>query len=781
MRLKDRLRPRRRRVEEAVAPLGPVADPEADAGPAARPCAAGAPQQGEAASPDGPCRFVQDSPVREAQGRDTGITSAAQVAGRGQAQEEILRHTPQLRALQQVGLDLTSELDLESLLRSIVSRAVDLLEATEGGLYLYRPDEDVLEWALEFGPILVPEGTRLRRGEGLSGKVWETGAPMIVEDYQVWEGRAAISEDVLHRAVVAAPVCWQDSFLGVLDVSADVPRTFSQADAELLSLFANQAAIAIENARLFKAEREQRELAQALEEAAAAVSSTLHLDQVLDRILEQVSRVVVGDAFNIMLVEEGACHKVRQRGRREVEEDGFSASPLLIADYPSLDTMIRTGAPVVVTDTATDPAWVPHEGQEWLRSYMGVPIEVRGVTVGFLNVEGTRPGQFGAADAQRLQAFAPHAATAIENAQLYRELLNHVEQLEQRVRDRTEQLQLQYARLEAILHSVSDGIVVVDADGEILQTNPIAEGWLKDSLSVEDTARLRQEVRALAARAEERPETVVELAGLDLALEAAPITGSGAGETASVVAVHDVSHLKALERMRSRFITSVSHELRTPITTIKLYALLMQRQPEKWQEYLKVLAREADHQSQLVEDILEISRMDAGRLEMSPRSSSLNELTEMVFISHQASVQEHRLTLEYAPALPEPVVLIDPERIVQVLNNLLMNAVQYTPDGGKITISTGKAEKEGRTWGTVTVQDTGFGIPPEELSHVFSRFFRGDQPRAMQMPGTGLGLSIVREIVEMHGGQVTVESQVGEGSTFTVWLPLVDASEAARD
>jgi len=118
------------------------------------------------------------------------------------------------------------------------------------------------------------------------------------------------------------------------------------------------------------------------------------------------------------------------------------------------------------------------------------------------------------------------------------------------------------------------------------------------------------------------------------------------------------------------------------------------------------------------------------------------------------------------------VALVDPEQTMQVLNNLVMNAIQYTPEGGRIVVSTGKQEANGRVWSTVTVADTGIGILEEELPRIFDRFFRGEEPRLMQVPGTGRGLAIVKDIVELHEGRVTVESQVGEGTTFTVWLPL---------
>jgi GAF domain-containing protein len=336
-------------------------------------------------------------------------------------EEEIRQRTAQLEALRQVSLGLTAQLELDTLLRSIVARAVALLGGTSGGLYLYRAEQDMLEWTATIGPHLAPTGAVLRRGEGLSGKVWESGEMIIVDDYQHWEGRTAIYEVYPFKAVVGVPVHWGEEFLGVLNVLALPPRTFSPADAELLSLFATQAAIAIENARLFEREREQRELAEALEEAAAAVSSTLDLDQVLDRILEQVERVVAGDAFSVILIEDDGARLARWRG---YELPGEETQPLRfeipIAQYPNLMKMARTGKSVVVLDTSVDSEWVPAaRDQGWRRSYVGAPIQVGGVTVGFLNVSGTRTGQFGPEDARRLEAFAVHSATAIENARLF--------------------------------------------------------------------------------------------------------------------------------------------------------------------------------------------------------------------------------------------------------------------------------------------------------------------------------------------------------------------------
>jgi PAS domain S-box-containing protein len=610
-------------------------------------------------------------------------------------------------------------------------------------------------------------------GKGLIGWTAQTGQPLLINDVsQDPRYIVGFPERVPTRAELCVPLKLGERVIGVLDVQEIQPNAFDEMDLTAMETLADQIAVAIENSRLFKAEREQRQLTEALKEAASAVSSTLDPDQVLERILEQVEQVVAGDHFNIMLIENDQARVVRQRGYESLsikDQDTDFSRP--ITRYPSLVQMAQTREPIVVPDTATDPDWVYEEDQEWLRSYVATPIQTGDAIVGFLNVNGTRREQFDVNDARRLQAFAAHVATAIENARLHEKLREHAEQLEERVEERTAQLQAQYARLEAILRSTTDGIIVTDAKGEILQTNPVAQTWLTRTLSPEDAILLQKTVQDLARRAEAQPEIVLELTGLDLELKAAHIAEPGIA-AAAVVAIHDVSHLKALNRMKSRFVSNVSHELRTPITVIKLYAHLMQKQPKRWKEYLDTLAQEADHQAQLIEDILQISRIDAGRLEMKPRLTSLNELTEIAITNHHGLVQERGLTLQHHPAKMTLMVLVDSQRMAQVLSHLVENAIHYTPEGGQVVVSTGKEKTEGRAWATATVMDTGMGISKEELPHIFVRFFRGEGPKQMQISGTGLGLAIAKDIVELHGGRVTVESQIGKGSTFTVWLPL---------
>lgn len=204
--------------------------------------------------------LVTATPRFDSQGQFAGTFAIFRdMTDQMQVQKALWRRTAQLEALREVGLKITAKLELEALLRSIVSRALELLGGTSAGLYLYQAERDVLELDVYVSPGIAPIGDVIHRGEGLTGRVWESGQSLIVDDYPNWEGRLSLPEDYPFTAVVGVPVCWGKSFLGVLDVMAEPPRTFSTPDAELMSLFATQAAIAIQNARLYEQARRDAE------------------------------------------------------------------------------------------------------------------------------------------------------------------------------------------------------------------------------------------------------------------------------------------------------------------------------------------------------------------------------------------------------------------------------------------------------------------------------------------------------------------------------------------
>jgi signal transduction histidine kinase len=564
----------------------------------------------------------------------------------------------------------------------------------------------------------------------------------------------------------------------------DERKTKKQLIGELEEVRRRAAELAASEAACKRAEgtlKRRLEQLTAIGQVSQAVTASLEPDQVLAEILSLACEAAGADYAGVVLVDDAG-----NIGQSAQNLPGVPAREYRVRDRGFTSWVIRSRQAVVIDEIGEDGSIDPCPGegaprtanpfvvQAGVKSAAGLPLMVKDRVLGVLYLHSLRTGAF-RDQLPVLTALADQVATAIENARLHRELQAYAHRLEQRVQERTAQLQGQYARLGAILSSASDGIIVADARGEIIQANPIANTWLTQTLSPEDAARLREVVRNLAMQPEKRPEAVLALTGLDLELRAAPIKEPGGEGAAVVIAVHDVSHLRALDRMRSQFVSNVSRELRTPVTIVKLYAMLMrQAPPERLNDYLEVLMQEADRQARLVNDILQISRIDAGRVELELQSTPLSGLVNAIVISHQALAQERGLTLEYRPAEPEPLALVDPDRVMQVVVNLLMNAIQFTPKGGKVVVSTGREKAEGRVWATVAVADTGIGIPEQELPHIFERFFRGEQPQRMQLSATGLGLAIAKEIVELHGGQVTVESQVDVGSTFTVWLPLAD-------
>lgn len=568
--------------------------------------------------------------------------------------------------------------------------------------------------------------------------------------------------------------------LGMIALDKHEPGFYTEEHARLAEAFAAQAAIAVANSQLFEAERAQRELAEALAQAAAAVTATLDLSEVLDRILEQVERIVPGDACNIMLIEGNFAYPVRSRGYQQLSASRPPQQvPLSIFDTATLRRMMRTGEPLVIADTSANPLWnpTPQNKPSWVRSYVGAPVLMGSKVLGFLNVNAQNPGRFSAADARRLALFAPYAATALENARLYHQLQDYASELERRVQERTAQIQGQLARLDAILNSTSDGIIVADMQGQILQANPVAQDWLTRTLAPEDGASLRAAIQELAGHSAEHPSVMLTLAGLDLQLNAAAIFDPQPQQPAVVVTLHDITQLKALERMKSGFVANVSHELRTPVTTIKLYTELLARQPQKAPLYVEMLAQSVEHLAHLVEKILQLAHIDAGRVELHFEPARLNDLVELVISNHQAMAREAGVQLRQVQTAHNVHVLGDSKRLVEVLNHLVENAIQYTPGEGQVTAIIGTAEIEQRVWATVTLQDTGIGIPEEEIPYVFDRFFRGKIPQLLQKSGTGLGLAIVKEIVELHGGWTTLESEVNVGTTVTLYLPLLGNRE----
>ncbi len=420
------------------------------------------------------------------------------------------------------------------------------------------------------------------------------------------------------------------------------------------------------------------------------------------------------------------------------------------------------------------------------RQAIAAPLVVRDRVIGFLEVSGSTLHE---RDLAAITLFADQVAAALENAQLYEEIRRHNRQLEELIAQRTAQLRQEKERLEAILAHAADGILLTDAEGTILYVN---RAWERmTGYSAEEvlgrTPRIQQSGETPLVLYHQMWTTISQgqvwqgelrnrrkdgsLYYVDLTI--APVTDAMGKVTGFVGVQRDITHLKEVEELKQRFIARVSHELRSPLTNLKLYQTLLQREAtENQRRYLEVLERETRRLEYLIEDLLTVAQLERGadRLRMEPLD--LNEVVMQMADQHRYTAEKEGITLEEVLSTSLPPVEADRDQIEQALHRLLTNALQYTPQGGRITLRTATVERGGKTWVTVAVEDTGHGIPSHELPYIFERFYRGGVARASQVPGAGLGLTVVREILHQHSGDITVESEVGKGSTFTLWLPV---------
>ncbi|HXF61472.1 MAG TPA: PAS domain S-box protein, partial [Caldilineaceae bacterium] len=274
--------------------------------------------------------------------------------------------------------------------------------------------------------------------------------------------------------------------------------------------------------------------------------------------------------------------------------------------------------------------------------------------------------------------------------------------------------------------------------------------------------RLLRAIGDMAANALQRADLYEQVVQ-----HAAHLEEQVAARTRELAAANE--RLLELDRLKSKFVSNVTHELRTPVTNLSLYLNLLGRRPEKQEQYMRVLHEQAERLRTLVNDVLELSRLDQQRETLHLAPVDLNELVQSVAAAHEARAEMQNLALVFEPAPDLPLIHGDRDKLIQVMTNLVANALNYT-QAGRVVIRT--CWDPDRRAVLAEVQDTGCGIHAEDLPHLFDRFYRGKRDQLPPVPGTGLGLSIVKELVELHGGTITVASEVGAGSTFTVYLPI---------
>ena len=352
--------------------------------------------------------------------------------------------------------------------------------------------------------------------------------------------------------------------------------------------------------------------------------------------------------------------------------------------------------------------------------------------------------------------------------------------MSQVLRDTLSEVENERNKLSTLFLHMTDGVVAFSPAGLVIHSNPAASQMLSRSM---DPTTSFQDLFAEAAAFDQiltlkRPqylETQKTVGERELELFMAPYSADQAPGGVMVV-IHDVTEQRRSEQARREFVANVSHELRTPLTNIKSYAETViaagdELPPELHNNFMGVIVSEADRMTRIVQDLLTLSKIDYGKMEMNVSRFSFSKAVRSVYEAVALNAESHGHTLTFSCEENMPDVDGDRERIEQVIMNIVSNAIKYTPDGGKIAIT---AATSGRNV-FVRISDNGIGIPEKDLPRLFERFYRVDKARSRESGGTGLGLSIAKEILNQHKGDIRIESVYGEGTDVTITLP------AARD
>jgi signal transduction histidine kinase/CheY-like chemotaxis protein len=419
------------------------------------------------------------------------------------------------------------------------------------------------------------------------------------------------------------------------------------------------------------------------------------------------------------------------------------------------------------------------------------PITANSEFYGLLALGSQKAKHFTTDDVTCVKAIVTQVADVTENTEIYRLINRQAQELGTMLRQQQEEA----SKIQAILESIADGVLVNNPQGQIILANPAAGRILdkpRDSLMTTDLRHLIEAFdepgRATALTTIEqtlahtdnpsqtRPSSMMlEIGNRVISAHMSPVVAPRNRFLGMVTIFRDVTKEVEVDQAKSEFVSTVSHELRTPMTAIKGYTDLLHGGAvgslnDNQKHFLGIIKNNTERLTALINDLLDISRIETGRVRFEPVPVKLGEVVADVVEAMAARAQERDLTLTYEVDAGLPEVLGDRNRLYQVLTNLIGNAINYTLDGSVTVevINVGKAVQ-------VNVRDSGIGIRPEDVGRIFDRFFRADDPVVQEARGTGLGLSIVKMFVEMHGGRVWVDTEVGRGSVFTFILPVPGA------
>ncbi len=588
---------------------------------------------------------------------------------------------------------------------------------------------------------------------------------------------------------IGAVLMVKDQLIGILSLGSKQPGKYNAETAATAAAFANQAAVAIANARLHDQVVQQADELAILHQVAIATASIFDADELLHRTARMMTIRLYPHVFGFIMRDEHTGTLWPHASFHGIPQT-YLNQPLPPESLIGL--VAQTKEPRIVADITKEPLYgvgIPVVG---MLSAIMVPITLKDTVMGVINVESPHLNAFSEKDLNFLMTLAGKVAAIIERTKLYQSLVAQKELLASQVAQRTAELQIERDRTMAILESAGEGVVLTNTHADILYVNRAMEdmsGYKRQEMVGKNfrflsTHRIVQAVfdglwtshDSLERWSGELSNQRKDGSTYNVRLMVTPIQDTAGTTTGYVIMQSDISQVKEVERLKAEFIANVTHDLRTPLTNIKTYVSLLQRgKPENHPRYFSVLHQEADRLNLLIQDLLDISRLDA---EFTPDPAASTDLTAVLADLEgyfSGSLQERDIRL--VVTLPEariPAIHMGKAHLRKALENLLDNAIKYSPRGGIVRVVVHVPAPPRKDFIEVEISDEGPGVTDAELPRLFERFFRGEAARRGNVPGTGLGLSVARKIVERYGGLVDVTHRKGEGLYFFLWLPLLE-------
>jgi PAS domain S-box-containing protein len=630
-----------------------------------------------------------------------------------------------------------------------------------------------------------PPNLRIKPGQGLSERPLLDGrlhyTPQVTRDTRYLPTRNTGSE-------VDVPLKVGGDLVGVLVVESDRVDAFGPDDFEILTASANQAAIAIGRARLLAAERQQANEQQALIDTIADLSAQLELSTLLQAVLDRAVALLKVSHGELAIYEPDAEELVVVASQNVGKKD--TTGTRMAVGEGAMGHVARTLEPLIIPSYREWQGRSPQYANVEFHGVMAAPLLVGGQLVGAIAVMDRDPARrFDQKDIRLVTMFGSQAAIAIGNARLYT----------------TARQQRQY--FEDLVKNNPVAIVTLDVNHDIVSCNPAFEGLFSyseeevvgrnlDDLITTDETRL-EAVAYTRQALDNRPVKVMSRRRrkdgtlVDVEVLGVPVIVDG--ERVGLMALyHDISEMldarreaEAASSAKSQFLANVSHELRTPLNAIIGYSEMLQEEAEDqrldgFASDLQKIRSAGRHLLTLINDILDLSKIEAGKMDLHLETLDIPELIEEVATTARPLAEKNGNVLEARCTADTGSMRSDLTKIRQVLLNLLSNACKFTQDG-RIRIEAERQVTDDGDRIVFSVSDTGIGMTPEQLERVFEAFAQAEASTSAKYGGTGLGLAISRRFCRLMGGDLEVVSRIGKGSTFTVRLPAVAQDREAED